>query len=103
MGLIGRSFEVGSSLMTGGLTQVNEFSGGVFLGSGAVFSVLVSNISGNAPVWIGGTSGANVPTSGRGLILYGGAAPTEIRINSVDKIKITGVSGQLVSWVGLLK
>jgi hypothetical protein len=103
MGLISRSFEVGSSLITGGLTQVNEFSGGGFLGSGAVFSILISNISGNAPIWIGGTSGTSVPTSGRGLILYGSDPPVEIRVNSVEDIKVTGVSGQLVSWVGLVK
>lgn len=103
MGLIGRSFEVGSSLMAGGVTQVNELSGGAFLGSGAVFSVLVRNLSGNAPIWIGGTSGTNMPVSGRGLILYGGEPPVEIKVNSVDDIRVAGTSGQLVSWVGLQK
>lgn len=103
MGLIGRTFQVGSSLTTGGLTQVNELSGGAFLGSGAVFSVLVRNLSGNAPVWIGGTSGTNTPVSGRGLIVYGGEPPIEIPVNAVDDIRIVGTSGQLVSWVGLAK
>ena len=103
MGLISRSFEVGSSIITAGLTQVNELSGGVFLGSGAVFSILVSNISGNAPVWIGGTSGTSVPVSGRGLVLYGGAPPIELRLNSVEDIRIAGSSGNLVSWVGITK
>jgi hypothetical protein len=104
MGLTGRSFEVGSSLGISDMTRVSSVSGGVFLGSGSAFSILIANVSGNAPMWIGGSSGTNVPVSGHGMLLYGGALPLELRLNAVDDIKVVAdISGQFVSWAALQK
>lgn len=95
-------FEHGSALITNPMRQATNASGGVILSSGSVFSVTVNSMSGNAPVWIGGT-GSQAPFSGKGLQVYGGGS-VSLKIDSVDDIRVFAeVSGQLVSWIGVQK
>lgn len=94
--------EFGTSLRTAGLTQATSLSGGVLLGSGAVFSVTMISISGNAPMWVGGV-GSFAPFSGTGLIVYPGSA-VSLKVNAVDTIRVFAeTSGQKVSWLGVVQ
>jgi hypothetical protein len=101
--LASRTYEYGTSLLTGPLCVASAASGGTQLGSGSVFSVSVVNISGNNPVWLGGNSVSFAPVSGFGLILYGGAA-VDIRVDRVDDIRVCAeTSGNQVSWLGVVR
>ena len=103
MALASKTYEYGTALLTGPLCTATASSGGSVLGSGSVFSVSVVNISGNNPVWVGANASGYQPVSGYGLILYGGAA-IDIRIDRVDDIRVCAeTSGQMVSWLGVIR
>ena len=103
MSLASRTYEYGTSLITGPLCRPISASGGSILGSGSVFSISVVNISGNNPVWVGANASGYQPASGNGLILYGGAA-VDIRVDRVEDVMICAeTSGQMVSWLGVVR
>lgn len=97
-------FENGTSLLTGDAPIISSLSGGVFIGSGAVFGVTIRPVSGNSPMWIGGAAGTNVPFSGHGILLYHSDVPLELKVDDVGEIKaFAELSGQRLSWVGTVK
>lgn len=98
-----RYYEYGTRLLTGPLCTATASSGGSQLGSGSVFSVSIINISGNAPVWVGGNASGVSPYSGFGMILYPGAA-IDLKVDRVDDVAIFAeTSGQKVSWLGVVR
>lgn len=100
----GSVFEFGSSLLTANTTVVPSLSGGAFLGSGAVFEVKLRPVSGNAPMWIGGAAGTNVPFSGHGILLYHSDDPMILKVGDVGEVKaFAETSGQRLSWVGTVR
>jgi len=103
MSLASRTYEYGTSLITGPLCTASASSGGSILGSGSVFSISLINISGNNPVWVGANASGYQPVSGNGMILYGGAA-IDIRVDRVEDVMICAeTSGQMVSWLGVVR
>lgn len=102
-----RVFQFGTGLRTGVDIVCTGESGGTQLSSVTsginVFSIYLSNNSGNAPVRIGGT-GVNAPVSGTGgMLLYGGDNVLLPIDNLADISVVAEVSGQKVSWVGISK
>ena len=94
----GQITSVGTSFLPNALTQVNDLSGGVLLPSGAVFSMVVLNMSGNGPIWLGGT-GSKRAISGTGPILYASQS-IALGLNNFNLVSVFGItSGNYVtSW-----
>jgi hypothetical protein len=98
-----RTYEYGTSIITGPLCRATASSGGSVLGSGSVFSVSLINISGNNPVWVGANVPGYQPVSGYGAIVYGGSA-VDVRVDRVEDIMVCAeTSGQMVSWFGVVR
>lgn len=75
-------------------------SGGSVLGSGAVTTVVIKNLSGNADIWIGSSGIGKQPYSGYGFSLADQEAIT-IEINQLNSLYVcANVSGEAVSFVG---
>lgn len=92
--------EFGAGITANVDTQCTSLSGGTELYSGVIFSVSIVNLSGNQPVRVGGT-GTNSPNSGRGIILYAGAA-WDVRVNNLNQVRVyASRSGEFVSWAAV--
>lgn len=104
MGTARRVYEYGGQVATGGLVTCSIESGGTRIsGSSNLFSLVITNISGNSPVWIGSNTVNSSPVSGTGGILYGGAS-IELRVDNTADINVCAeVSGQKISWLGLIR
>ena len=102
-----RVYQYGTGIRTGPPIVCTGVSGGTALSAQTsglnVFSVILTNTSGNSPVWIGG-AGANAPVSGGpGIALYAGQSITLPIDNLADISVVAETSGQKVSWIGFAK
>lgn len=94
------NFDFGTVIRTTSGTIVTSLSGGTELGSGIVINVTVRNLSGNGPMYIGGT-GTEAPFSGKGMILFGNESQT-YDIDNFNKIRLfANTSGQRVRVIGV--
>lgn len=88
---------VAPALIRQGYTKIGSvppLSGSTYLFSGVVLSVKVCNLSGNNPIWLGGTT----VNSGDGLELLGEKCD-EFDIDNLNDVYLYAyTSGQLVSW-----
>lgn len=97
------AFEYGTAIRTNVPTVIASLSGGTELSSGVVFSVTIRNASGNAPMWIGGATGTDVPNSGKGMILFGNESQT-YKLDNFNKVRaFARTSGQLLYFTGVDK
>jgi hypothetical protein len=97
-----RVYEYGTGVRTGGLINCTANSGGTQLSGVTLYSVSIVNLSGNAPVWIGGI-GSNAPTSGTGLVVYPGFG-VDFKIDNLSKISVCAeASGNRISWAGVVR
>jgi len=81
------------------MRQVSSSSGGVVLHSGAILSVTVKNLAGQADMYIGGAN--TRPYSGSGFCLYSGEGVT-MDVDGLDDVYVFAcTSGQRVSWIAL--
>lgn len=88
---------IAPSLIRQGYTPIGSLSGGTHLSSGEVVSVKVSNLSGNANMWLGGAT----VNSGDGLELLA-EGYDEFDIDNLNAVYLYAfTSGQLVSWRGI--
>ena len=94
------NYDFGTIIRTTSGTIVTSLSGGTELGSGVVINLTVRNISGNAPMYIGGT-GSEAPFSGKGMILFGNESQT-FDIDNFNKIRLfANTSGQRARVIGV--
>ena len=93
--------EFGTSVLTGAVLTVTSNSGGVSLGSGAVFKAFIKNRSGNNTVYVGGNSNNNYPNSGIGFELLGGETTPALAVDNLNDVRLFAVaSGNIVSYMG---
>lgn len=83
-----RVYDMGTNVVTTPWVALTTTSGGTQLPNVPCIEVTVRSISGNAPVFIGGT-GAHAPVSGKGQILYGGEARS-YRVDNFNRIQAVG-------------
>ena len=94
------ALEYGTTVRTFADLNPTNSSGGSELGSGVIFAATLRSASGNALMRVGGT-GANAPTSGVGVILYGGDA-LDVRVDNFNRVRVWALtSGQAVSAIGI--
>lgn len=92
--------DYGTVIRTTSGTIITSLSGGTELGSGVVINLTVRNLSGNAPMYIGGT-GSEAPFSGKGMILFGNESQV-FDIDNFNKIRLfANTSGQRVRVIGV--
>lgn len=90
----------GPGIRTRAILPVTSNSGGATLVSGIVRSVTVKSLSG--AIYIGGTTGIDMPYAGYGMLLAGGEAIT-LDVNNFNLIKVcAAVSGDPVSYIGVV-
>lgn len=99
--LLADTTQAGDTLRTAASVQCTDFSGGTIIGAvRTIHGLVVKNLSGNAPVYVGGI-GTNAPFSGKGYILMGNEE-REFRVQSASGVKVFAtVSGQLISYYGV--
>ena len=81
-------------------TICTSLSGGTELHSGIVFAVNLRNLSGNAPIYVGGT-GSESPFSGKGMLLFSNESQ-EYRVDNFNRIRVFATtSGQRVRAIAV--
>ena len=93
------NYNYGTVIRTTSGTIATSLSGGTELGSGITNKFTIRNLSGNAPVYIGGT-GSEAPFSGKGMILFGNESQ-EFEVDNFNRMRVFAVtSGQRVRVIG---
>ena len=91
-------------VVVGSLVTVPSTSGGITLGTQAINSLTIKSLSKNSgDIYIGGSKAGNMPYSGYGLLLEPGEA-INLDIYNLSAIKIYAtVSGDKVTYIGLVR
>jgi hypothetical protein len=89
-----------SGIRARAILKVHNLSGGVALVSGIIHSVTLKSLSG--AIYVGGTGAIDMPYSGYGLLLGGGEAVT-FDVGNFNLVKVmAAVSGDSVSYAGIV-
>ena len=82
------------------LLVINNVSGGTILASGDINAMTLVNLSGNDNVFVGFASADEMPRSGVGILVPGGAA-VNLGIDNFNKVRVFAqTSGEVVSYFG---